>query len=209
MNSDIVALISRPSHTHSTIFKGASGALGMASLFSSTPPFKFHRISASVTSKAKDVPAAIKKREIVPRFHWLLLTFFSRMKTGYFDRDSSIRRVSSTKESFRDRERRQCRGGGGRRSCCEAVKGTVLDTGKTCLLLWRIVRDIVFHFTFMYISGSRCLIQCWERRAASPPRKPLWILTLYRLGGGRKLIRLREILGKTSLRAFVFCMAST
>lgn len=84
----------------------------MASLFSSTPPFKFHRISASVTSKAKDVPAAIKKREIVPRFHWLLLTFFSRMKTGYFDRDSSIRRVSSTKESFRDRERRQCRRGG-------------------------------------------------------------------------------------------------
>lgn len=75
------------------------------------------------------------------------------MKTGYFDRGSSIRRVSSTKESFRNHEDDNAEG------CYEAVKGTILDTGKTCLLLWRIVRDIVFHFTFMYISGFHCLIQ--------------------------------------------------
>lgn len=174
----------------------------MASLFFSTPPFKFHRISASVTSKAKDVPAAIKKREIVPRFHWLLLTFFSRMKTGYFDRDSlDSSGIVDKGELSQPRKTTMPRGGGGGGgSRCEAVKGTVLDTGKTCLLLWRIVRDIVFHFTFMYISGSRCLIQCGERRAA---RKPLWILTLYRLGGGRKLIRLRESLGNVASR---FCV---
>lgn len=100
------------------------------------------------------------KKRNVPRFHWLLSTF-SRMKTGYFDRGSSIRRVSSTKESFRNREHDNAEG------CCEAVKGTVLDTGKTCLLLWRIIRDIVFHFTFMYISGSRCLIQCRDEALVS------------------------------------------